>query len=171
MTTSVQLPSGTWVLDTSATTVTISVKKLGFIEVPATLTVSSGTIDIDDDHRVTGVDIVADAASYTSKNPKRNEHVVGSDFLDAANHATIGFQASRVVSGASGYTADGTVTIKGKSAPIAVVISDVAVDGDRGSFTATATIDRNEIGVDKMPSFVIGRNLQLSVSAAATKTS
>ena len=83
-----QLPSGTWQLDTSATTVTVSVKKLGFFAVPATLDVSSGSIEIDDDHQVTNVDIVVDASSYASKNAKRNEHVLGPDFLDTKNHPT-----------------------------------------------------------------------------------
>lgn len=168
MNTTLQLPSGTWTLDAS-TTVTISVKKLGFIDVPASLAITSGTVEINADHQVTSVDITADAASYTSKNPKRNEHVVGPDFLDTANHATIRLQASSATPAATGYTAAGTVTIKGQSAPIAVTISDVASNGDRGSFTATATVDRNAIGVDKMPSFIIGRNLQLTVTATATK--
>lgn len=89
MTATNQLPAGTWTLNPSATTITVSAKKLGIFTIPATLTVVSGTIDIGDDHQVTNVDIVADAGSYTSKSDKRNEHVIGADFLDAGAHPTI----------------------------------------------------------------------------------
>jgi len=167
-TTTTQLPTGTWQLDTSTTTVTLSVKKLGFITVPATLDVMSGSIEIDDDHQVKNVDIVVDASSYASKNAKRNEHVLGPDFLDAANHPTISFRTGQVKSASAGYTSNGTVTVKGQSSPIDVSISDVEVSGTNGSFAATATVDRNALGVDKMPGLIVGRNLQLMVQAQAS---
>lgn len=168
MTNLTQLPIGTWELDTSATTVTVSVKKLGFIPVPATLDVMSGSIEIDDDRHVTNVDIVVDASSYASKNAKRNEHILGPDFLDTENHPTISFRTGRITPRSGGYTSNGTVTVKGQSSPIDVTISDVEVSGANGSFTATAEVDRNVLGVDKMPGFIVGRNVQLTVDAKAT---
>ena len=167
--TTTQLPTGTWTLDPTATTITVSAKKLGLFTIPATLTVVSGTIDIDDDHQVTNVDIVADASSYTSRNPKRNEHVTGADFLDADAHPTIVFRAGNVTSSDNGLTSNGTVTIKGQTAPVNVTVSNVDVGGATGSFVATATVDRNTIGVDKMPALVIGRHLDITVNATAEK--
>lgn len=161
------LPTGTWRLDPSQTTVTVTAKKLGFFAVPATLDVSSGTIEIDADHQVAAVNVVADASSYTSKNAKRNEHVVSADFLDAATHPELVFRAGQVTTSNSGYRADGSVTVKGQAFPISVDITDVDFDADRGSFVATATLDRNAIGVNKLPSLVIGRALQLTVNASA----
>ncbi len=111
----------------------------------------------------------ADAASYTSKNPKRNDHVTSADFLDATNHPEIVFTAQAVTPSGAGYTAEGTVTIKGRTSPLELAVSDVAVDGATGSFTATATVDRKAVGVDKMPSFVIGRTLTIDIAATATK--
>jgi polyisoprenoid-binding protein YceI len=166
-----KLPSGTWQLDTSASTVTVSVKKMGLFTVPATLTVTSGTIEIDDNNQVTNVEIIADASSYTSKNGKRNGHVLGSDFLDAENHPTIGFRTSQVASESPGYTSSGTVTVKGQPSPIEITITDVDVSDAVGSFTATASVDRKTIGIDKMPTLVIGRSLQLAISAKARKNS
>lgn len=164
------LPAGTWQLDTDATAITVSVKKLGLISVPATLTVTSGTIEIDDRHQVSNVEIVADASSYVSKNAKRDEHVHGADFLDVSQHPAISFHAATVADSTGGYRATGAITIKGQSSPIDVTITDVTVDGERGSFTATATVDRKAVGVDKMPTFIIGRDLELTVSASATKS-
>lgn len=164
-----QLPTGTWALDTSATTVTISARKLRAFTVPATLTVTSGTIEIADGG-VVGVDVTADASSYASKNAKRNEHVVGSDFLDAANHPAIRFQAHDVASSATGATASGSVTVKGRATPITVTISDVDIDGDTATFHASAVVDRTDLGVDKLPSLIIGPKLDLAVSATVNRT-
>lgn len=169
MTTTTALPTGTWQLDTLATTVTVSARKMGMFAVPADLTVTTGTIEINDSHGVVSVNIVADAASYKSKNAKRNEHVIGKDFLDASAHPTISFQADSVVASGDGFRANGTVTIKGQTSPVDVTVTDVQFTGTDGSFTASATVDRKVIGVAKMPTFVIGANLELTVSAKATR--
>ncbi|NNC81062.1 MAG: YceI family protein [Acidimicrobiales bacterium] len=164
--TTTALPAGTWNLDPAKTTITVTATKLGFVKVPATLTMQSGTIEIDADNEVTGVEVVADAGSYASPNAKRNEHIRSADFLDVDNHPEVTFTAGKVSRTATGYRADGSVTVKGQRSPTTVDISDV--DTGRGSFVATATMDRNAIGVDKMPSLVIGSELQLTVTAAAS---
>lgn len=167
------LPSGTWTIDPSTTTVTLSATMLGFIKVPATLTVVSGTIEINDNHELTAVEVVADAASYSSNSRKRNEHVLGADFLDVEKHPHIVFTANSVEPSGSGYRANGSVTVKGQTFPLKLMVNSVDVgqiDAGRGSFQATAAIDRVGVGVDKMPAFVIGRTLQLTVSADATRS-
>lgn len=162
------LPTGTWKIDPSQTTITVTAKKLGLFKVPATLTVTSGTIEIDTDHQITSVEVTADAGSYTSGNPRRNDHIRSADFLDGENHPDLRFTADTVSRTAAGYQADGSVTVKATTSPIKVDISDVDVEGDRGSFVATASVDRTAIGVDKLPSLIIGRNLQLTVTATAS---
>ena len=164
-----QLPTGTWVLDTSATTVTITARKLLAFAVPATLTVTSGSIEIADG-RVMSVDVTADASSYASKNAKRNEDIVGPGFLDAANHPAIRFRADDVASNATGATASGSVTVKGRTTAIAFTISNVDIDGDTATFHASAVVDRADLGVDKLPSLIIGPKLDLTVSATASRT-
>ncbi|MGI9615921.1 MAG: YceI family protein [Acidimicrobiales bacterium] len=165
--TSRALPTGTWRLDPAQTTVTVTATKLGLFKIPATLALSSGTIEIDADHEVTGVEVIVDASSYASANATRNDHIRNADFLDADDHPELAFTAGNVSRSAVGYRADGSVTVKGKVSPISVDITGVDVDTGRGSFVATATIDRNAIGVDKLPSLVIGRDLQLTVTASA----
>lgn len=88
--------------------------KLGFFSVPATLTVSAGTIEIDADQQVTAVEVIADAASYTSRNAKRNDHVRSADFLDADNHPDLIFQADQVNPVPGSYRVEGSVTVKGR---------------------------------------------------------
>jgi polyisoprenoid-binding protein YceI len=168
--TTTALPVGSWKLHAVATTVTVAVPKMGMMNVPADLTVTSGTIDIDDNHNVVNVDVVVDAASYSSKNAKRNKDVLSKNFLDSETYPTISFRTGAVAASDGGYKTNGTVTIKGQSSPIDVTVSSVQFADDSGSFTATATVDRKTIGVDKLPTFIIGRNLELTVSAKVTKT-
>lgn len=164
---STTLPTGTWTLDSSST-VSVTVKKMGFITVVGTLDITSSSIEIDANNQITSVDVVVDAGSYNTSNAKRDTHVLSADFLDAETHKTISFRTGAVKPSSSGYQSTGALTIKGQTSPIEVSISDVKVSENSGSFSATATVDRKKIGIDKMPSFVIGQNLQLAVSARAT---
>ena len=163
-------PTGTWILDASSTTVTVAVRKLGVFTIPAELTVTSGSIEVNESGQVANVDIVVDASSYASKNAKRNEHVIGGDFLDAGKHPTITFRTGAVTATGGGHQAAGTVTINGTTSPIDVAVDDVEFTDLTGSFTATATVDRKAIGVAKMPAFIIGRRLGLTVTAAVERS-
>lgn len=165
----ISLPVGVWRLDPARTTITVTATKLGFFSVPATLAVSAGTIKIDTDQQVAAAEIIADAGSYTSRNDKRNDHVRSSDFLDADNHTDLVFQAETVKPIDGGYRAEGSVTVKGHRSPLTIDITDVEVHADHGSLTATATVDRNAIGISKLPSFIIGRQLQISATAHAVR--
>ena len=59
--------------------------------------------------------------------------------------------------------------MKGQTTPMNVTVSNVDVNGAAGSFVAAATVDRNTIGVDKMPTLIIGRHLDITVNATARK--
>ena len=163
------LPTGTWQVDTSKTTVTVTAKKLGVFTIPATLSVNSGTIEINDDHELTNVDILVDAASYTSKSSQRNTHVTSGGFLDPEAYPTIAFRSGAVEPIEGGFQSRGAVTVNGQTSPIDVAITGVAFDESEGSFIATASIDRKAIGVGQLPTFVIGRDLELVVSGNASR--
>jgi polyisoprenoid-binding protein YceI len=171
MSTVTELPTGTWQIDPAATTVTVTVKKFGgLMTVPATLEVTAGTISVDEQHRVVDVAVSTDAASYRSKNSKRNEHVISKDFLDSDRYPTITFETDSVAERGDGYQTTGTVTVKGNRTPVEVTIDSVAVGVDTATFTATTTVDRLALGVDKMPAFVIGKDLVIEVAATAQRS-
>lgn len=135
----------------------------------STLTVTAGTVEIAD-NRIVGVDVTAAAASHASNNAKWDEHIASSDFLDVANHPVIGFHTNDVVWSESGGTASGSIAIRGITSPIAVTISNVHIDGHQATFDASARVNRVDLGIDKMPSFVVGAHLDVTVSASASRT-
>ncbi|MEO1065491.1 MAG: YceI family protein [Actinomycetota bacterium] len=169
MTTSTTLPAGTWQLDTAATTVTATARNFGFKSVPSTLAVVSGTVVVDDQHAVTGIEVVLDAASYTSGNDKRDTHVRSDDFLDAETHPTITFSAQSIVASGDGYRCQGSLTVKGTTKPVELSVGDVEIADDTARFTATASVDRTAFGVDKLPGFFIGRELPVTIEARAAR--
>ena len=146
----------------------MTARKLGLFDVPATLQVTSSSIEINDDHEVTSVEVVADAASYTSANNKRNSHIRSKDFLYAEAHPSITFRADSLTPSESGYQSRGTVTIKGQTTPLVVNVQNVEIGPDSGTFSASASVERNELGITKLPSWFIGPTLTLSVTAVAT---
>jgi polyisoprenoid-binding protein YceI len=60
--------------------------------------------------------------------------------------------------------------VKGNRTPVEVTIDSVAVGADTATFTATTTVDRLALGVDKMPAFVIGKDLVIEVAATAQRS-
>lgn len=159
------LPEGMWTLDPAATTVSVTVKKMKVITVTASIDVTSGSIGIADG-QVASVEVIANAASYASPNAKRNEHVVGPDFLDATTHPTISFSAA---GGDDSHRVAGVVTIKGQSTPVTFDVNDLKITDDSASFRASATVDRFALGIDKMPAFVIARDLDVTVTTSAKR--
>ena len=141
------------------------------VALDADLAVTSGTIEIDENHQVVNVEIVLDPSSYSSRNAKRNEHVISQDFLDVEAHPSIVFQTNTVSASGEGYKASGTATVKGKTSPIDVTVTDVSFSDTTGSFTAAAVIDRKAVGIDTMPTFVIGQNLNVTINAKVERIS
>ena len=161
------LPSGTWTIDPNATTVTATAKMMKLIDVPATFDVRSGTITIVDG-RIEAVHVVLDAASYSTGNAKRDNHVTSPDFFDADNHPTFEFKAT---AGDDTALILGQIARSGQTTPASFEVSDLRIEQETASFIATATVDRAKLGITKMPPFVIGNEIVVSVEASATLAS
>ena len=162
------LPTGTWRIDPTETTVSVAVKKLGLFTITGDLTITDGTIRLDD--TTAKIDVTADAASYATPMAKRNKHIHSADFLDVEQFPTIRFTGGTLTLDAIGDRHfAGEITIKGQTAPLDFHVADIAVGADTASFAATATVDRTALGLNKLPGFVIGKTLNITVSAHAVR--
>ncbi len=135
--------------------------------------------------------IVVDAASLTVGNPLMREHLLGSNWLDVAQHPTITFEADKVANvrtqGAQ-ILADvsGRLTVKGVSKDVTVPVSfthlpdklgarlgDAALQGDLLVLRANFVIDRSTFGImpgqatDKVAESI---HLSLSIAGAAPRS-
>ncbi len=84
------------------------------------------------------------------------------EFFDTATHPTATFAAT-ILPAADGYVADGTLTLRGVTAPVQLPFT-LVFDGDTAAMTGTTTIDRRTFGMG--PNYKDG----LAVGLTATVT-
>lgn len=162
-----ELATSTWTIDASRTTITATAKMMSAANVPATFQVVSGSISVIDG-ALGAIEVVADAKSYKSAIGKRNKDVTTQKgLLDANTYPTMTFTAS----GGSEQQVSGQVEIKGQTVPLSFTVSKLDVGEASATFELATTIDRFSVGVDKSPAFVIGRDIDVQVTAVANKTS
>ncbi len=164
------LPSGTWNVEPAATTVTIAVKKLLFLSIPMELTTTSGSISVNGDGAVSAVEINVDAGSVASGNAKRDNYVKGADFLHVDKYPEILFAADRVTTAGEGFVVNAAIQRAGMSSNVTLDVQSVSVSADRGTFVASGSVDRRDIGLTKLPSFVIGNELQIDIQGSFQKS-
>lgn len=121
------------------------------------------------------IEVSVNAATVSSGNPKRDEHLRSNDYFAAGQHPTISFKAGKITAAGEGtWTAEGEMTLRGVSKPLTVTLKTT---GDqkalRGNATVrgvegTFTIKRSEFGMTEgIPA--VGDEVTLTVSLQAVK--
>lgn len=75
------------------------------------------------------------------------DQAMGADFFNVAEFPTATFTAP-ITKTAEGYTADGTLTMKGQTAPLTLPIT-LTLDGDTATMQGQTTVNRMDYGVGK----------------------
>ncbi len=94
----------------------------------------------------------------------------GPDFFDVATHPTATFTATIVPAGEGSYVADGTLDMRGMTAPLQLPFS-LVLTGDSATMTGLATIDRRTFGLGATyaDESSVGFNAAVTVNLTATK--
>src|SRR6266702_1601532 len=146
-------PAGTWNLDPVHSRVDFEVRYLAgtfkgeFHEIGAELTVEAERASLEGTAKVASVDV---------KDENLSAHLQSPDFFDAERYPELHFTAEdiRLDGGGDGKdSADGELTIKGVTKPVAVtgtVTAPIAdpYGNDRIGLSLTTKIDRTDFGVD-----------------------
>ena len=146
-----------WQVDPSHTSVTFEVSHLGF----STLHGSFGTIEpvvtFDPENiEATEITFTIDASTIDTGWAARDEHLVASDFLNAANFPEITFVSTSVTStGENTADVTGDLTMLGETREVtfAATLNQLAPfpfnpEMQIAGFTATGEIDRTQFGMD-----------------------
>ncbi|MEN3266946.1 YceI family protein [Pseudonocardia sp.] len=145
--------AGTWEIDPVHSDVSFTVRHMMVSKVRGRFTNFSGEI-------VTGADVAdstvkasVDATSIDTGNAQRDGHVRSADFFDVENHPEWAFRSTGVRSDGGDIVVDGELTIKGvtRQVPLTLEVNGFGPDsygGTRAGFSASATINRNDFGVD-----------------------
>lgn len=90
------------------------------------------------------VRVTVDMASLTLGSV--SDQAKGPDFLNVPAHPQALFEAAIRREAAGGYVAEGTLTLAGRTAPLALPFT-LAVEGDTAHATGTTVIDRRDFGI------------------------
>jgi polyisoprenoid-binding protein YceI len=154
-TTTTETPKATkWQVDTAHTTVEFAVRHLMISTVKGRFTGVQGTVTMpDEDPARARVEVTIDAASISTGNEQRDQHLRSPDFLDVARFPTLTFRSTKVEPlGSDQFRLTGDLTIKGVTRPVELVVTrEGAVKdpwgGYRAGFTATGKLRRSDFGI------------------------
>ncbi|MER5428934.1 YceI family protein [Streptomyces sp. NPDC002588] len=144
----VAVETGLWQLDAGASTVALKHKTMwGLVTVKGTFAAVRGNGEVAADGSATGT-LTLDAASLDTKNAKRDEHLRGADFFDAANHPEITYAVRSAELRDGAVQVSGQLTVRGISRPHSFTARLTGADADALTLDAEFTVDRGEFGLD-----------------------
>jgi polyisoprenoid-binding protein YceI len=172
--------AGLYTLDPSHSEVGFQVKHLMVSKVRGNFTQFSGTVAIGDDPLASSVEVDIEAASITTRDETRDNHLRTGDFFEVDQHPVITYRSTKVTPAGKGrYAVDGDLTIRGVTLPVAL---DVAYEGAtqdpwgnaRLGFSASAVVDRDAFGLTwnqalETGGVVVGKKVTINIEAEAIR--
>jgi polyisoprenoid-binding protein YceI len=143
--------AGDWVLDPAGSKVEFHVKHFwGAITVHGSFGRISGEGSVSADGKVTGR-LSMDAASLSTKNNRRDEHLRSADFFDVANHPNVVVTVTAKPAGPATLACQGTLEAAGHARPIEFTAH--VEDASAGAVTlrAEAAVDRTGFAMTWSP--------------------
>ena len=135
-------------------------------------TFATWTADITFDEQATGgshgtVTVTIDTTSLTLGSV--TDQAKAADFFDVATHPTAIF-AANILPAAEGYIADGTLTLRGVTAPLQLPFA-LTITGDTATMTGTTPIDRRIFGMGASygDEATVGFNATVTATLTATR--
>jgi len=139
--------AGQWTLDPAQSTVALASKSIwGLVPVKGTFGEVSGEATITPSGEVTGT-ITVGAASVSTKNKKRDEHLRSADFFNSEVYPHIVFTAQQVTVSDDGATITGTLQVRDKTVPLTFPATVAAIGDDSIVLDAQVHVDRTDFGL------------------------
>lgn len=152
-TTTTTLPTGTWQIDASHSTVGFVVRHLVVAKVRGRFSGVAGTLTVAADPLASTISVTIDPASVSTGDDGRDTHLRSADFFDVEQHPTWTFVSTGVREAKGGdYVVSGDLTLHGVTRPVELDLEFNGVSGDpwggtRAGFSATTEISRSEFGL------------------------
>jgi polyisoprenoid-binding protein YceI len=151
---SVVVPTGTWEIDASHSTVGFTARHLMVSKVRGRFTSFHGTISIAPDQGLSSVTVSIDTPSIDSRDDNRDAHLRSADFLDVETWPTMTFASTAVRVGAGErFEVDGDLTIRGVTRAVTLSGEFTGVQrdpwgGTRAGFEARTDFSRKDFGLE-----------------------
>jgi polyisoprenoid-binding protein YceI len=163
-------------IDPAHSSAGFSVKHMMVSNLRGEFTKVTGAVDLDDQNlAAASIEAVIDAASITTGNSKRDEHLRSPEFFDVAKHANLTFKSTEVKRVGSGkYKVSGDLVMRGVSRKVvldveapAAEVKDPYGNIKRGA-VATTTINRKDFGLNwnttlEAGGVLVGETVQVTI--------
>ncbi|MEX2400780.1 MAG: YceI family protein [Rhodothermales bacterium] len=174
--------TATYDIDPAHSEVGFTVRHMGFSKVRGRFERYSGQIRLQPDTLSSlEVEVDIEAASISTDEEKRDEHLRTNDFLDAQNHETITFKSTGPRdANAHTFELEGDLTIRGVTK--AIVLEGTYLGegtdpwgGSRVGFEASTVINRKDFGVNwntvlESGGFLVGENVEIELNVQAVRS-
>jgi polyisoprenoid-binding protein YceI len=147
------LPAGSWTVDPTHSRIGFVARHMMVTKVRGSFSDFSATVEIGEDPLASSLAAVVQMASIDTGNADRDAHLRTNDFFAIDQHPTMSLVATGFAGAGSAYVMTADLTIKGVTLPVEfdLEFDGVGQDpwgGTRAGFSATATIDRKEFGLE-----------------------
>jgi len=158
----------TYNIDPVHSSANFKIKHMNVSNVYGRFNTVTGTIKFDDANlKDSSVSIEVKADSIDTNNAKRDQHVKGPDFLDAAQFATITFKSTAIEKGeGDNYVVTGDFTLHGVTKSIKVTMTKVGAANGKIGFDGLFSIKRSDYGIKYMPD-ALGDDIFLAIGVEA----
>ena len=144
--------AGTWVLDPAHSEVTFSLRHMMISKVRGEFGLKSATIEAPANPLEAKVTASVDAASISTGDQNRDNHLRSADFFDVETYPTIDFVSTGVRYEGGDFLVDGDLTMHGVTKPVTFELEFGGFGTDpwgnyKAGATAKAVINREDFGL------------------------
>jgi polyisoprenoid-binding protein YceI len=172
--------AGTYVIDTSHSSVEFVARHLGLSKVRGRFTNFSGDIQIADVPEESSVEVDVDVASVESADARRDEHLRSPDFFHVEEHPSLSFKSTSVTPVDDGeWEVGGLLTIRGVTRPVVLQTEFEGAEntpfGDqRIGFSASTEINREDWdmgfnAVLESGGLLVGKKIRIDLNVEAIR--
>jgi polyisoprenoid-binding protein YceI len=170
--------AGTWTIDPVHSEVAYAVKHLGLAKSRGSFAAFSGQIITGENILDSTVTAEIDAASISTGNGQRDDHVRSADFFDVANHPVITFRSTGIRQDDDEYVIDGELTWRGVTKPVSLQaefngIGPNPANNDTTTIgvSAEATVARRDFGIGPEGNAFLGEKVKITLDIEAALNS
>lgn len=171
---------GTFDLDPAHTRIGFSARHMMVSKVRGQFGEFTGSITIADEPLASTAEAVIKTASIDTRNPDREKHLTGSDFLDVEKYPEMSFRSTRVSALRDNeFTVLGDLTIKDVTRPVELTLELEGVGNSPWGqqvlgFSLTGEIDREDFGMTwnvglETGGVLVSKNVKLEIEGEAVR--
>jgi polyisoprenoid-binding protein YceI len=170
------LAPGEYVLEPSHSNVGFMARHLVVTRVRGAFEKVEARLHVGDTLETSSIEAVIDVASLSSRDQKRDDHLLSADFFDVGRFPTMTFRSTRVEAADEGrYAVTGDLTIRDQSHPVTLDVEFLGAEKAPwgtpvATFSAAAEIDREQWGLTwnmalESGGVLVSKKIQLEIEA------